>query len=190
MKQKNVQYAIAGVIVVIGIILIAVSQSNKKPAAAVPGQPQENAQVTVQNQPTASPTKTPAKSSPLPSPGTNYTAYVTQLALATAACKESATTQFNKLYASEQGSAFQSMYNSNSGVCYMRATGAIQAAYSTTTTSYIYFRNVTRNTLLAQCTDTLSQTFSDNEWQCTDKTTGQTIPKAQFTAIIAEDTTK
>ena len=67
----------------------------------------------------------------------------------------------------------------------MQVSGEIHPAYSTTTTGHIYFRNVSQNSLIAECTDPLGTTLADSDWTCTNKLTGQNINFAAFNGLVS-----
>lgn len=138
--------------------------------------------------PTTGTVKSPVvttKPSPMTvTPESDYTKYLNQLADNTNKCDASSKTLYDQLYKALEGSSFKSYYNSKSGLCYMQATGTLRPAYSATTTKVIAFWNITSRSPVAECTDVNGVTFSDSEWKCIDKTTGQSITKTAFNALI------
>ena len=101
-------------------------------------------------------------------------------------CKSASVSQYNQLYSGKlEGSSFEDHYNPTSNLCYMKVTGISHPAYSSTATKVVYFRNITKSTLLAECLGPNNEvTFADDQWKCTDKTTGQSISFTQFNALI------
>lgn len=185
------------------IIIVLVAVIWKQAMAPTPGQDSYTNQVpsntpAVVTTPSASAphTATAAPKATVPAKtttsatGNQYVDTLTALRAAQNSCKSSATVQYNQQYANSlENSSFESYYNSNTAVCYMKATGKIRPAYATTTTSVMYFRNVTKGSALMECDDSIGITFADSEWKCTDKTTGSQIPLAQFNDLVTKYTT-
>lgn len=194
MKNIPLKYAIAiaGVIIIlIGVIVWQGSNKGSEPqVSSAPEQVQDQApaKVTVATKPTAPVVKTapvaPVKTNPNTS-YTSYTEYVKQLGAAQNACDNATASQYKQLYSNLMGSGYKSYYNPTSGSCYGRINGSITPAYATTSVGYIYFRNINKNTLVAECTDPTGVLFADSNWKCTNKGTGAAISKPQFEALVA-----
>lgn len=140
-------------------------------------------------------TYTPPKTTTLPktatSPTTSYVDYLTDLRAHQNACNNSASYEINQIYGTSlQSSSYTSYYNTVNGQCFFRFMGKLTPQYSATTTGYIYFRNASRDTLLAQCVDPTGTLFGDSNWTCTNKSTGATMNIAQFNALVGDYTTK
>lgn len=134
--------------------------------------------------PTKTSTGTTYKTAPVTS-STNYNDYITQLRLKEAKCQDTAQQTYKQVYASSlEASSFQSYFVAKTGMCFLKVSGKVHPAFSTTTTGHIYFRNLSTSAMIAECADNTGITFADSEWVCTDKTTNQTINMAQFNAII------
>ncbi len=197
MKNSSIKLGaiIVAVVAVIALVIGLAMKQNRTPAEQQPVSSTPSQQVSqTPSHTVASPVptspgvtqKTPVKSN---MSGTSYPDYINQLSANQSRCKDLATSQYNQLYAPNlEGSSFESFYNQNTGLCYMKATGKIHPAYSKTSTSMIYFRNTTRSTAVAECSDPAGLTFGDSEWNCVDKTTGKAINFANFNAIIYADT--
>ena len=197
MKSGIKTYVIVTVVIIIVLVAVIWKQA-MAPAPAQNSYPNQTssaqAVVSTSGSPSRTTTSAPKTSAPVksttPSTGNEYVDDLTALRAAENSCKNSATVEYNQLYANSlENSSFESYYNSNTGICYMKATGKIRPAYATTTTSVMYFRNAAKNSLLMECDDSIGQTFADNEWKCVNKTTGQAIPLAEFNDLITSYTT-
>jgi hypothetical protein len=189
--MKNIPLSYSIVIVIVIVILIAAIVNRSGNEGAPVSQTPSASQVTSSGSPAPSGTAVvPTAGAPVkvvPS-NLNYKDYITQLRAYQDACNTAATSQFKQLYGSLGAASYNSYYNQVNGVCYMRASGTIQPAYSTTTTAHIYFRNVTSKSLVAECIDTTG-TMADASWACTNKVTGASINKAAFEALVTAYTT-
>ncbi|MES2314515.1 MAG: hypothetical protein V4524_01075 [Patescibacteria group bacterium] len=194
MKNIPFKYAVAIVGVIIILIGVIVWQANRGEPTSQTSSVSEQAQQSSAAQPAtaAKVTVTTAKTAPVAPVKTNpdtsytsYTEYVKQLGTAQNVCDNASASQYKALYSGLSGSAYNSFYNPKTGSCYARITGTQIAAYATTTTGYIYFRNVNKNTPVAECVDPTGTLYGDANWKCTNKVTGATIGKAQFDALVA-----
>lgn len=194
MKDTNKKYLGFIVIIVILVVIIGILRNNSSTApqtasSGVPVQSPAQAAKSVTTSSARSPaTYTAPRTTPL-STG-SYVDYLTALRNNQNNCKNAAAAQTSQLYPSLLSSSITSYYNSANGLCYVEVIGVTRQAYSTTTTGHIYFRNVSRNALLAECTDPTGTMYADGNWDCVDKTSGQTIVKAQFNALVGSDTTQ
>ena len=202
--MKNISPINAAILLFIIIAFIAVIVHQAGPVT--PQSSQENAQVKVMMATSTSQTSTapkatvpkttttyvaPAKTAPITNSQTqSYSQYVTQLSKNQDACNQASKNQYTTLYGNLSGSAYTSFYNQINGRCYVKITGSYQAQYSTTTTGYIYFRDASTNTPIAECVDPTGTLYSNANWNCTNKVTGATINKAEFDALIYSYTTK
>jgi len=132
------------------------------------------------------PTLTPVKQSS----ANTYANYLTQYDADLSNCNGTAAKQNSNMYPLLDQSSFTSYYNTSTGVCYEKLTGVIVQPYSTTTTGAMYFRNVTSDDLVMECTDSMGMTLASGDWQCVDKTNDQTINLAEFNALLYKYTTQ
>lgn len=115
----------------------------------------------------------------------NYQLYAKQLAENQKICSDLAAKQYEAIYRDVlNSSSFSYNYVPTNGQCYSQVTGQIPTPYSTTTVSHLYFRNVLKNIVLAECSNPKGSIFSDSDAICTDKVTGQTIIKAKYNDLI------
>lgn len=198
MKNNNIRVygAVIGLIVLVAIVIwvarsagpatqaptAAQNASTSAPATAGSSAPAAKASM-------ASPAKTVVSIPVKPvSTQSNYVTYATNLAANQSSCKEVATKQYGQLYSSLEQASLQTYFNTKTNQCYAKITGAARPAYSTTTIGEVFFRSVNANAVLAQCTDSKGVTYSDGDWLCTDKTTGQTVSMAQFNSLLTRYT--
>jgi hypothetical protein len=101
-------------------------------------------------------------------------------------CNDAASAQYGRLYRNVlQSSAFVSYYVSKNGLCYAQITGISQADYSSSMVAHMYFRNVTKDVLLLECSNNkgvLNGAIED--FSCADKVTGQSIIKPQYDSML------
>lgn len=180
--KRNISIII-GIAIVLVIIVLLGNKKNTEITTNTQVQ-QPTVQVVNNNKPVTTYTtkKVPAT--------TDYATYINNLGIATNKCNVTAKDQYSKQYSNLEGSSFQSWYNETTGACYSKVIGKIKAAYATTTTSYIIFRNVYNNNVLMQCTDSIGMTYGDNEWTCKDNVSGKTVAVPEFNALISKYVTK
>ena len=193
MKNTSLKYIGIFVVIVLVVLLVALKSSNAPTSdmqnGSVAGQPQGTLAPTTQSKTASAPKTTTVNKAPISSG--NYVDYVTQLRANQSACATAANAQFSHLYGSSlQTSAVSTYFNTVNGNCYAQLTGKSQAAYSTSTTGYLYFRNISANVALLQCVDPTGTMYADSNWTCTNKLTGKSISKAEYNATIASDTTQ
>ena len=168
------------------------AQQNTQIVPQVPQNPVKN--IITKSSTIAKPTTSvaPVKTTPktvVPVTGNSYVDSQARYYANLNSCKDAASSQYGSLYAkSLEQSAFQSSYNTKTGACYMQVTGDILTAYSASTTDKLYFRDVGRGVLLLECTNAKGNTYADSDWNCVDRTTGQTISKAQYEATLSKYT--
>lgn len=193
MKNNKQIFIALGVIIII-LLIAALARTKqgeqaKQEGTAAGDVSQTNKTPTQTTTKTTTKTATPSYTSKPPNTYSEYQNNSIQLSDNQNKCKSSATTQYNLLYINKlSGASFESFYNPGTTFCFMRVTGTELQQYSTTTTRRIYFRNVTKSAVLAECYDVNGVTFADSEWKCTDKTTGQSISIAQFNGLIYNNT--
>jgi hypothetical protein len=181
MKNTTIKYLIILVILVALVVLVSALSVHKttsqQPSLVAPEVQQGTQTVKV------------APKIVVPVTGNDYVDSQAQYYVHLNACKSAASSQYSSLYMKIlDQSAVQSYYNTKTGICYAQVTGTIRSQYSTSTTDELYFRNVDKNILLMECTNAKGVTFSDSDWNCTDKTTGQTINKAQYESMLSRFT--
>lgn len=121
----------------------------------------------------------------------SYQDYMNKLGAATQKCDKVASTMYDQKYANVySGESRTISFNSVSGWCYMRVIGATQKAYTASTTGVIFFIDVYRNRVLADCTTSTGLSYTYSDWSCTDRVTGQTIPRQQFEDTVYKYLTK
>ncbi len=184
MKNLPLKYAIILAVVIIALIGVIVWQSSKiNPVSQnrpVVGQIAQTTQTSSQQNPVVGAKVTLVNKT---NPNLSYTDYVAQLNANKMKCDSVATTQYGQLYAAMLNSSFVSYYNQNNGGCFMNVTGKTQDQYSTSTIGHLYFRNVNTSTVIVECTDPTG-TLGEGNWVCKNKSTGATINKAQFDALV------
>ena len=210
MKNIPIKYAIILIIIILALIGGIIWQSNKNTTqteqssitvisttttATTTTTTVQVQKVTPQTTPVAViPKKTVStyiapKTQPITQTG-SYIDYINRLKAAENSCDLSAKSQYQQLYGSMSQSSYNSYYNNVNGRCYMKVTGTTQQAYSTTTVGHIYFKDLSTNTSIAECTDPTGTLYSDANWTCKNYVTGKTIGKAEFDATVTAYVTK
>jgi len=197
--MKNIKIKVIASVVIIAVIVTVVVISlnaGKSGSLALPssfGVLPVSSTTTPSNASSASAStnKQPVVSSNKPSTNSSMTSgtyqnYINQYYSTKNACDAAATSQFTKLYGSTIGSsALLTYYNSTTGTCLVKISGSIQPTGSATTTNIIYFRNVSSNSLLADCSQISGKNTAPGPWQCTNRTNGQGINIDQFNEFIS-----
>jgi hypothetical protein len=212
MKNIPIKYAIILIIIILALIGGIIWQSNKNTT-----QTEQNSVTVISTTTTATtttttvqvqevtPQTTPVAVVPKKTVNTNtyitpktqpitqtgsYTDYMNRLNAAQNSCSIASKNQYQQLYGNLSQSSYNSYYNTANGRCYVEVKGVIQQAYSTTTVGHIYFKDITTNTSIAECTDPTGTLYLDSNWTCKNNVTGQTVNKAEFNAILTAYVTK
>lgn len=194
--KRNISIVIGLVVILVIIVLLQGKSTTETATTNTNGQAQVQVVNNNSNTPTTNSTNTTKKpvvtytTTPKNTSNTSYTNYVTNLSDATNKCNATAKAQYSSQYSALESASFLSYYNETTGGCYSKVIGKSRAAYATTTTSLMIFRDVNKNTNLAECIDTKGITFANDEWTCTDKTTGATINVPAFNGLIYKYTAK
>lgn len=189
--KRNISIII-GIVVILVIIVLLQRKSAPEVAVNTQGQPAVQV-VTSTGTPVSSqviPKKTvisPAVPSKTVSKTPSYTSYADYMATITNArnkCTTAAKAQYDGAYVNLESSSFLSYYNEKTGGCYSKIVGDTRAEYATTTNAIIVFRDIYKNTILAECKNPKGAGIATQDWTCTDKTTGSSITLAAFNGII------
>ncbi len=187
------KYAIAVTVLLVIAIIVLVTQMGGKSALAPSGQESVDKSSDAVTTGTSGGTKSTVKPTtggtvtvpkvPVSTGGTYIDEIKTRAAL-TEACNKASANQYNQIYAGKYAGVSQVGYiNKSMTGCYMKVSGSTVATYTTKPASILIFRNVYKNQLIADCVNTAPET---SNWQCTDRLTGQSIPRLQYDDMIGK----